>query len=146
MRARTRFGMLALSIGAVAIVGCSTTDNTTTSSGATSAPPSSASGTTVTSAGGAAATSGAAGTVTVKTFQFKPSPLTVKAGSPVTWLNEDDITHEPTSGEPGKTTDAFAAVSLDGKGATGSATIAKPGTYQYFCSFHESMVGEIVVT
>jgi len=133
--------------GLVGLAGCSKTDTASTSTG-TSAPAT----TTTTTAKPAGTTAGSIpaaggpGTITVKTFTFKPTPLTVKAGDPITWANEDDILHEPTAGEPGKPRDAFKAVSLDGKGSTGTATITKPGTYKYFCAVHESMVGEITVT
>lgn len=132
-------------LGLAGVAGCSKTEPATTTG--TSAPTTAAgaSSTTAKSAGSTPA-AGGAGSVTVKTFTFKPSPVTVKAGEAITWTNEDDILHEPTAGEPGKPGDAFKAVELDGKGSTGSATIAKAGTYKYFCSVHESMVGEITVT
>src|SRR5262245_1203453 len=38
--------------------------------------------------------------VTIQLFQFKPVPLEVKAGTPVTWTNQDDILHTVTSGSP----------------------------------------------
>jgi plastocyanin len=130
-------------VGVVGLVGCSK-DSTTTSTN-TSAPASTSAPTTAAGSGSTAA-AGGAGVITVKTFTFKPSPITVKVGEKITWMNEDDILHEPTAGAPGKPGDAFKAVSLDGKGSTGTATIAKAGTYPFFCAVHESMVGEIVVT
>ena len=125
--------------GLVGLVGCSK-DTTTTATNTTAAANTSAPST------GSTPAAGGAGAITVKTFTFKPNPITVKAGETITWTNEDDILHEPTAGAPGKPGDAFKAVSLDGKGATATATIAKPGTYPYYCAVHESMVGEIVVT
>ncbi len=136
-------------VGLVGLVGCSkdtTTTATNTTAAANTSAPSTAAPTTARPSTGSTPAAGGAGAITVKTFTFKPNPITVKAGETITWTNEDDILHEPTAGAPGKPGDAFKAVSLDGKGATATATIAKPGTYPYYCAVHESMVGEIVVT
>ena len=75
----------------------------------------------------------------------EPSPLTVKAGTKVTWANEDDAMHEPASGTESSPTDVFD-VTLDGKGSNASFTFAKAGTYAYYCKIHTSMSGEIIVT
>lgn len=136
---------VALLAAGVLLAGCSSTATTATT--ATSGPG--ATGATVAPGSSAPATTApvpAANLVTVKTFQFKPATITVKAGTPVQWQNEDEITHEPTAGAPGATTDVFKPVTLDGKGATGAVTITTPGTYPYFCAVHESMSGQITVT
>jgi plastocyanin len=83
--------------------------------------------------------------VLVQGFRFQPSDLTVAPGATVTWTNEDDIRHTATSGAPGAPDGTFA-VSLDGKGATGSFTFADAGTYAYYCEVHESMLGTVVVS
>ena len=83
--------------------------------------------------------------VLVQGFRFQPSELTVAVGTTVTWTNEDDIRHTATSGTPGAP-DGMFAVSLDGKGSTGSFTFAEAGTYSYFCEVHNSMLGTVVVT
>jgi len=92
--------------------------------------------------------SGAAGqmgaSVTVKVFQFQPSPLDVRVGDTVTWTNEDDIEHTVTSGEPGNPDVGFDG-SLNGTSATFKHRFEKSGTFPYFCSIHESMRGEIRV-
>lgn len=80
----------------------------------------------------------------IHVFQFQPAALEVRAGSGVTWTNEDDITHTVTSGVPGRPDGRFD-VRLDGKGASGSATFSDPGVYPYFCVRHQSMRGEVVV-
>ncbi len=90
----------------------------------------------------AAQTAGAA--VTVKTFQFQPGELTVRAGTRVTWTNEDAIAHTVTSGTPESPDRRFDAP-LDGKGAKFSYTFSQPGTYPYFCNRHQSMRGQIRV-
>ncbi len=87
---------------------------------------------------------GAGSDVTIKTFQFMPSAIEVKAGERVTWTNTDDITHTVTSGTPERRDGLFNSP-LPGKGATFSFTFAKAGTFTYFCDRHQSMRGEIRV-
>jgi plastocyanin len=38
--------------------------------------------------------------VTIRTFQFRPTPVEVRAGTRVTRTNQDDILHTITSGTP----------------------------------------------
>jgi plastocyanin len=86
----------------------------------------------------------AVATAAVRVFQFQPGVLEVRAGTRVTWSNEDDITHTVTSGMPGSPDGQFD-VRLTGKGVSGSATFTAPGVYPYFCARHQSMRGEVVV-
>ena len=51
--------------------------------------------------------------VTIHTFQFSPTPLEVQAGTRVTWMNQDDITHTITSGVPGKQDGRFDSRWMD---------------------------------
>lgn len=88
--------------------------------------------------------SGADSEVTIKTFQFKPSPLVVNAGTRVNWTNTDEITHTVTSGAPNGRDGQFNSP-LAGKGATFSFIFSEPGSYPYFCERHTSMRGEIRV-
>jgi len=82
--------------------------------------------------------------VTIKTFQFAPNPLAVKAGTAVTWTNEDEIRHTVASGSPASRDDRFGAP-LPDKGATYRFTFTEPGTYPYFCERHPNMRGEVRV-
>ena len=87
----------------------------------------------------AAATAGAEEiTVKIGNFTFGPQDLKVKAGTTVTWTNEDDIPHTVVS--PGK----FRSKVLDTDGKY-SFTFTTPGTYNYFCSLHPHMTGTVVV-
>ena len=81
----------------------------------------------------------------IHTFAFGPPSITVKAGSTVTWTNQDAILHTVTAGTPTNPGTAFNA-KLDGAGSTFSFTFSKPGTYPYHCSIHEVMRGVITVT
>jgi plastocyanin len=95
-------------------------------------------------AGPALSQGAAAASATIRVFQFQPGALEVRAGTRVTWTNQDDITHTVTSGAPGSPDGRFD-VPLTGKGASGSATFTAPGVYPYFCARHQSMRGEVVV-
>jgi plastocyanin len=88
---------------------------------------------------------GSAAGVTVRQFQFMPAELVVEAGTTVTWANQDQILHTATSGAtPGQADGTFDGP-MDGAGKSFSFTFEKPGTYPYFCSRHNSMVGKVIV-
>jgi plastocyanin len=76
--------------------------------------------------------------VTIDNFTFNPQTLTVKAGTTVTWTNQDDIPH--TIANP----PTFRSKPLDTEQSY-SFTFTTPGTYKYFCSLHPHMTGTIVV-
>ena len=83
--------------------------------------------------------------VAVKQFQFMPAELVVKAGTEVTWTNEDDILHTATSGATPGTSDGQFDGPMDGKGKSFSHTFNHAGRYPYFCNRHNSMTGTVVV-
>jgi plastocyanin len=91
-----------------------------------------------------AAPAGSQQGVTLQTFQFKPTPIEVPAGTKVSFTNQDDITHTVTSGTP-DSPDVKFSQRLEGKGATATVELGKPGVYPYFCERHRSMRGEIRV-
>ena len=79
--------------------------------------------------------------VQIQLFQFKPPGLTVKAGTKVTWRNEDTAVHSIKDTSPLAT-----PVSPDlGKGATFSITYGEPGSYSYICGIHQYMTGSVTV-
>jgi amicyanin len=77
--------------------------------------------------------------VKIDNFTFAPQSVTVKAGTTVTWVNEDDIPHAVAS-----TSKAFRSKVLDTNDKF-SFTFTMAGTYEYFCSLHPHMTGTIVV-
>lgn len=77
--------------------------------------------------------------VKIANFTFSPQKLTVKAGSKVTWTNEDDIPHTVNA-----SSQTFKSGPLD-TDQKFSFTFTTPGTYQYFCALHPRMTGIIVV-
>ncbi len=93
--------------------------------------------------------------VTIKDALYLPSPLEILVGTTVVWTNEDRYqhtsTHAPT-GEikfnPDKSFDLTGAtfnVIEDENGGSGSYTFTKPGTYEYFCLWHNAMRATVVV-
>ncbi len=77
--------------------------------------------------------------VKIDNFAFSPQRVTVKAGTTVTWTNDDDIPHTVAA-----STKAFKSNALDTNDKF-SFTFTTPGTYEYFCSLHPHMTGAIVV-
>jgi plastocyanin len=75
----------------------------------------------------------------IDNFTFAPQRLAVKAGTTVTWINDDDIPHTVAS-----STKLFKSNALDTNDKF-SFTFTTPGTYEYFCSLHPHMTGAIVV-
>ena len=78
-------------------------------------------------------------TVKIDNFTFDPPRLTVKAGTTVTWYNEDDIPH--TVAATGKT---FRSKALDTDGKF-SFTFTTAGSYPYKCVIHPGMIANIIV-
>jgi amicyanin len=77
--------------------------------------------------------------VKIDNFSFAPERITVKAGTTITWINEDDIPHTVASSAR-----LFKSKALDTDDKY-SFTFTTPGTYQYFCSLHPHMTGTVVV-
>jgi plastocyanin len=81
----------------------------------------------------------AVATVHIKDFKYSPTPLTVRVGDRVTFVNDDDEAHTVTS-----TDKSFDSEGLDGAG-TWQHVFAKAGTFKYFCELHPYMKATIVV-
>jgi plastocyanin len=77
--------------------------------------------------------------VKIDQFAFAPQRVTVKAGTTVTWINDEDIPHTVAS-----STKLFKSNALDTKDKF-SFTFTTAGAYEYFCSLHSHMTGTIVV-
>ena len=77
--------------------------------------------------------------VEIDSFAFAPQRVIVKAGTTVTWINDDDIPHTVAS-----STKFFKSNALDTQDKF-SFTFTTPGAYEYFCSLHPHMTGAIVV-
>jgi nitrite reductase (NO-forming) len=77
---------------------------------------------------------------------YDPSPLTVKAGTSVTWTNKDSSIHTVTSGLPEKgDVGTLFDSSLISPGNTFVHVFDKQGTFDYSCTLHPFMHGQIIV-
>jgi plastocyanin len=77
--------------------------------------------------------------VVVDNFSFAPATAAVPVGTTVTWTNHDDIPHNVVSPER-----KFKSPVLDTDEAF-THTFDVAGTYQYYCSIHPRMTGQVVV-
>jgi plastocyanin len=78
--------------------------------------------------------------VDVKDNLFAPATIQAKVGQKITWNQRGQIAHTVTASEGAK----FDSGPLN-PGQSFSYTPTKAGTIQYLCSFHQGMVGTIVV-
>ena len=77
---------------------------------------------------------------------YDPSPLTVKTGTSVTWTNKDSSIHTVTSGLPEKgDVGTLFDSSLINPGMTFVHVFDKQGTFDYSCTLHPFMHGQIIV-
>lgn len=91
--------------------------------------------------GGAPETTGSAsgqGTVRIVDFSFQPTTLTVTPGTVITWTNEDSAPHTATG-------DDFDTGRLN-RNDSASVTFDSPGEYDYICTYHPSMEGQVIVS
>jgi plastocyanin len=80
--------------------------------------------------------------VAIKNFAFSPAALKVKAGTTVTWTNQDTDAHTVTSAGSGG---PLHSATLNTR-ATYRYTFTKPGTYAYLCTIHPFMTATVEVT
>jgi plastocyanin len=74
-------------------------------------------------------------TVVIKNFTFSPKPLTVRAGSTIMIVNDNNTTHTFTADNG-----AFDTGDVGG-GERGRVTIDRARTYRYHCAIHPFMTG-----
>jgi len=77
--------------------------------------------------------------VVIDNFTFSPTPLKVKVGTTVTWLNHDDIPHSivcPALQLKSHTLDTDE---------TFAYTFEQAGTFDYMCGLHPHMRGQVTV-
>ena len=83
----------------------------------------------------------ASNTVAIQNFEFSPATVTVKAGTTITWTNQDSDAHTVTSMNNGP----LHSPPLN----TGQAfhyTFTTPGRFDYLCTIHPFMTATVVVT
>jgi plastocyanin len=77
--------------------------------------------------------------VAIKGMLFVPAVVTVEKGDWIRWTNNDRSPHTATG--KGRVFDTGTIVG----GKTGQAQFNEAGTFDYRCTFHTRMVGQIVV-
>jgi plastocyanin len=75
--------------------------------------------------------------IVIDKMQYGPMPTDVRAGDIIEWTNKDILEHSATARD--------GHFDLDLKpGASGRIT-ATAGTLEFFCKFHPTMIGKLVV-
>lgn len=77
----------------------------------------------------------------IDNFAFTPKTLTVPRGTTVTWTNNDDVPHVIVSPQG-----RFRPSPVLDTNQHYSVLLREAGTYDYFCSVHPVMTGQIVVS
>lgn len=77
---------------------------------------------------------------------YDPSPVTIKPGTSVTWTNNDSTLHTVSSGLPeqGAVGTLFDS-SLIAPGKTFTHAFDKAGSFDYSCTLHPFMRGQVIV-
>jgi len=77
---------------------------------------------------------------------YDPSPVTIKPGTSVTWTNNDSTLHTVSSGLPeqGAVGTLFDS-NLIAPGKTFTHAFDKAGSFDYSCTLHPFMRGQVVV-
>jgi nitrite reductase (NO-forming) len=82
---------------------------------------------------------------------YDPSPATVKRGGTIIRTNNDSVPHTATSGNPDSgeaQTGTFFDTGILGPGQSSEETRinAEAGTYDYYCTLHPFMKGQLTIT
>jgi len=75
---------------------------------------------------------------------YIPSIITIQSGQQVTWVNEDSAFHSVTSGFYGSPTELFDSGHLD-PFESYTVNFDETGTFDYFCTLHPWMKGQVIV-
>ena len=75
---------------------------------------------------------------------YIPSIFTIDSGNQVTWVNEDSAFHSVTSGFYGEPSDLFDSGHLDPYESF-TFDFDEKGIYDYFCTLHPWMEGQVIV-
>jgi alcohol dehydrogenase (cytochrome c) len=72
-------------------------------------------------------------------YGVSPARVRTKVGTIVTWTNKSTMPHTVSARDGSWTTGEIKP------GGSGSATIAKAGTYEYICTEHPWTIGQLIV-
>jgi plastocyanin len=128
--------LLALLAGALAASACGGGSKEKATPAATSPAGTPKATTQATQAATTPAAQGAS--VEIKNFAFEPKTVTIKVGQTVTWTNQDSATHT-VAGDGGIDSGDLS------KGKSYSKTFDTEGAFDYHCSIHPSMTGQVIV-
>lgn len=78
--------------------------------------------------------------VRIAGFAYTPTLIKVKAGTTVTWTNEDTAPHTVTFKNGAQGSGVLR------QGQSFSYTFTAAGTYDYYCAVHSAMTASVVVT
>jgi plastocyanin len=81
-----------------------------------------------------------AATIHIADGKFEPREIDVAVDGSVTWINDDVASHNVKFLEPSKFNSGIIKPA-----ATWTQTFTSAGTYDYYCDFHSSMKGSVVV-
>lgn len=77
--------------------------------------------------------------MSIQNFAFQSANIQVRTGTTVTWTNQDTAPHSVTFKNGMKDSGLLS------QGQSFSYTFNTPGTYQYYCTVHPSMVATVTV-
>lgn len=75
---------------------------------------------------------------------YTPAKIVIKQHDSVTWVNEDAAFHSVTSGYYNEPSGLFDSGHLDPNGSF-TFIFKNDGTYDYFCTLHPWMKGQVIV-
>jgi plastocyanin len=84
-------------------------------------------------------------TVRMIDYNFTPQRITIEAGSKVSFTNSGSQPHNAAGADAGGGGGDWDTGMLTG-GETATVTFNRPGTYNYTCTPHPFMIGQIIVT
>lgn len=75
--------------------------------------------------------------IVIDQMQYGPMPTGVRAGDIIEWANRDILEHSATARD--------GHFDIDLKPGTSGRIVATTGTLEFFCKFHPTMTGTVVV-
>ena len=75
---------------------------------------------------------------------YIPSSIVIESGNEITWVNEDSAFHSVTSGFYDAPTNLFDSGHMD-PFESYTLTFDEKGTFDYFCTLHPWMMGQVTV-
>jgi YVTN family beta-propeller protein len=82
---------------------------------------------------------GADAKISIVDFAYEPHSITIRTGDSIAWSNDDGAAHTVTF------RDGSAGAKSLAPGKTFTRTFERAGTYDYFCSFHPYITGQVIV-